>query len=78
METDVLDDPVALVEDAKDGRPLRHRSHSPFAVGGRRDVPRTCAQHVAFRSALAAGGKRERQQHGCNDCSHRYSGIQGS
>jgi hypothetical protein len=35
VERDVLDDPVALVEDAEHGDALRHRRHSTLTVRGR-------------------------------------------
>jgi hypothetical protein len=38
MQRDVLDDTVALIEDAKDRDALRHRSHSAFAISGRSDL----------------------------------------
>jgi hypothetical protein len=34
VQRDILDDAVALVEDAEDGYALRHRSHAALAVGG--------------------------------------------
>jgi len=77
MKRDVLDDPVALVEDSKDGDALRHGRYSAFAVGGRCDL-RGLRKRRVLLLALAARSERERGKQCCGDPRHAYSGIQGS
>jgi hypothetical protein len=77
VQRDVLDDPVALVEDAEDRNALRHRRHSALARGGRGDGLRGRDGILLF-GALAARRQRKRDQHGCGKGAHAYSGIQGS
>jgi hypothetical protein len=78
MQSDVLDDAVALVEDAEDGSALRHRGDTALPVGRRGDLPAARQSSVLLGVALAAGGKRERKQQGYGGYAHAYSGIQGS
>jgi hypothetical protein len=79
MERNVLDDAVALVEDAERGHPLPHRGHARLIAADRR---RGVADHRfgrIFVAALAAGGERERHQdERSSERAHVYSGIQGS
>jgi hypothetical protein len=76
MERDVADDAIALVEDGKNGDPLRHR-------GNARDRG-ICARGLFRRGlvlllgAAVAAGERERHQYRCCDPVHAYSGIHGS
>jgi hypothetical protein len=62
MERDVLNDAVALVEDAEDRDTLRHWSHATFSVRGRSGLLRRWQGRVRFRLALAARGERKRDQ----------------
>jgi len=79
MERNVLDDAVALVEDAERGHALPHRGHARLVGADRR---RGVADHRfgrIFVAALAAGGERERHQdERSSERAHVYSGIQGS
>jgi hypothetical protein len=77
MKRDVLDDSVALVEDAKHGDALRHWRHRSAACGEAR-LPGTWKRHILLLIALAARGERERDQQRCGGLLHAYSGIQGS
>jgi hypothetical protein len=77
MQRDRLDDAVALVEDAEDCDPLRHRSHR--LGGGGRPVPRALRRgRILLFAPLAARSQRERDQQRCGDSLHAYSGIHGS
>jgi hypothetical protein len=78
VERDILDDAVALVEDAKHRDALRHRRHSAFAVRGRGDLPGHGQFRVLLLTTLAARGKRERGEQRSSEGAHVYSGIQGS
>jgi hypothetical protein len=73
-----LHDPVTLVEDAQQRDPLRHRRDPALALGGGWRLPRRRQRDAVLLAALAAGGKRQRDQHGCGGRPHDYSGIQGS
>jgi hypothetical protein len=80
MQRDILDDAVALVEDAEDRDPLAHRGNAGL-VGARGDAG--VGDHRTRRIALvlaapAAGGKGERQQCEGGGGPHFYSGIHGS
>ena len=77
MERDVLDDAVALVEDAQHRDALRHRGHRA-AVGRLAGLPGSWKRRVLSFIALAARGERERGQQQCGGLLHAYSGIQGS
>jgi hypothetical protein len=77
-QRDVADDPVALVQQAEDGDPLRHRRHPCLPAGGLRGVDghRTPGR-LALR-ILAALAAAERQQDRCHyDRAHAQSGVQG-
>jgi hypothetical protein len=76
MERDRLHDSVALVEDAKNRDPLRHRRHAPLARGSGCNLPCRRKRHILL-GLLAARHKRERDHQRCRDGSHAYSGIQG-
>jgi hypothetical protein len=78
VERDILDDAVALVEDAEHGDALRHRRHAALAVGGRGGLPRRRQGLVGRLAALPARGERKRSDQGYDGCLHAYSGIQGS
>jgi hypothetical protein len=77
MESDILDDPVALVENTQNGNPLRHRSHAALAVGCRGDLSRLGRGRILL-GALPASGKREHKQQRSGGAAHAYSGIHGS
>jgi hypothetical protein len=74
----VLDDAVALVEDAEDRDALRHRRHSALACAGHGRIGRRRGHRVLLRRAFPARSQRERSQKRCGDGPHAYSGIQGS
>jgi hypothetical protein len=75
-QRDVLDDPVALVEDPEDRDALRHRRHS--ALPGRRRRRLRPRHGRILLGILAASGQRERDQQGRGKPIHCYSGIHGS
>jgi len=60
MKRDVLDDPVALVEDAEHGHALRHRGDAALAVSRRGGLPRGGCRCILLFGALAACGECER------------------
>jgi hypothetical protein len=74
VERDVLDDPVALVEDSENRHPLRHWGDAGLAAG--RSSPGSCRLVLLF-AAAAAGGQSEREHQRCNKPAHAYSGIHG-
>jgi hypothetical protein len=77
VEHDVLDDAVALVEDAEHRDALRHRRHALLAAGAARG--RGGRGRILLLAAAVAGGKRERDQEQRGELAiHAYSGIQGS
>jgi hypothetical protein len=77
MERDVLDDAVALVEDAEDRDPLGHGRHAALPGRGRRDL--LAALHrILLLIAAPAGGKREGHQDRSGKLHRAYSGIHGS
>jgi hypothetical protein len=81
MENDVLDEAVALVEDADHRHPLRHRRDSGRALAQRRRaLPDRRRRALVTLPRLAAGGERERRcdrQQGRAAQLHCYSGIHG-
>jgi hypothetical protein len=77
MQRDRLDDSVALVEDAEDCDPLRHRSHRLGGDGRLVSRPLRC-RRILLLATLAARSERERDQQRCSDSLHAYSGIHGS
>ena len=78
MEGDVLNDAVALVENAKDSDALGHRSDSALAICSLGGLGSHCCRDIFLPSAFAARCERKRAQDEWNDRSHYYSGIQGS
>jgi hypothetical protein len=78
VKRNILDDPVALVEDSEHRDPLRHRRHAALAVRGRGRLPRRGQRRVLLLRALAARGERERGKQRSSEDAHVYSGIQGS
>jgi len=78
VESDRLDDAIALVEHTENSDALRHRSHAAFAVCGRRSLLRPRQRRVLALLALAARGERKRGEQACRTEFHAYSGIQGS
>jgi hypothetical protein len=77
VKRNVLDDPVALVEDAEHRDPLRHRRHPALAVSRRRRLPRRRQRDSLLLVALAARRKGQHRQRDSRRA-HVYSGIQGS
>jgi hypothetical protein len=77
-QRDVLDDAVALVEDTEDGDALRHRRHAALAIRGLRRLRTFGRRGILLLRAFAARCQGETGQDEWNDCSHFYSGIQGS
>jgi hypothetical protein len=77
-QRDVLDDAVALVEDAEHRDALRHRCDTTLAVGGCRNLWPLCRRGILLLRALAARCQRKTGEDDWNDRSHVYSGIQGS
>jgi hypothetical protein len=77
-QRDVLNDAVALVEDAEHGDALRHRSYASLVGrGGRGAVGRRPVTGLRLVGAIARGrGQREHERNG--DPFHAYSGIHGS
>jgi hypothetical protein len=78
VERDILDDAVALVEDAEHRDPLRHRRDAALAVGGRCNLPRGGRRRILLLASPPARHKRDCGKQGCRDGSHYYSGIHGS
>jgi hypothetical protein len=78
VKRDVLDNPVALVEDTEHRDALGHRRDAAFAIGCRGHLLRSGQWRVLLRLALAARGKRKRDDQRSGGGAHAYSGIQGS
>jgi hypothetical protein len=78
VKRDILDDAVALVENAENRDPLRHRRHATFAIGGRGDLPRRGRRRVPLLGAFAARRERKRSDQRSSQGAHVYSGSQGS
>jgi hypothetical protein len=78
VERDVLDDPVALVEDSEHCDALRHRGDAAFAVRRRGGLPGGGQRGIRLVRTLVARRKRERSEQQCRGGLHAYSGIQGS
>jgi hypothetical protein len=80
MESNVLNDPVALVEDAEDRRALRHRRHSGRvrAQRHRRILDDRLGRVFLGALAAASGSKGKRDQERSCGAIHVYSGIHGS
>jgi len=62
MESNRLDDSVALVEHAEHRDSLRHRSHAALAMRGRRGLLCRRQRCILALLALAARGERERDE----------------
>jgi hypothetical protein len=77
-QRDILDDPIALVEDAEHRDALRHRRHAILARRTRGDLPRPGDASARLFVALAARSERKRGQQQGSAAPHVYSGIQGS
>jgi hypothetical protein len=77
MQRNRLHDAIALVEDAEHRDALRHGRHAALPSRGRGNLSRTWSGCILLLPALAAGGKRERDQQRCGSRLHAYSGIQG-
>jgi len=60
VQRDILNDAVALVEDAQHRDALRHRRHAAFPVRGRSDLAPGLRRLLL---AASATGKRGRKQH---------------
>jgi hypothetical protein len=78
MQRDTLHDPVALVEDAEHGNPLRHRRHAALAGCGRHHLARGRQRRVVLLVAAIARGKRQQRQQRSSERLHAWSGIHGS
>jgi hypothetical protein len=76
VKRDVLDDPVALIENAEDPDPLRHRCHAALPGSGRGGLVGGDLGIVLLRAAAAAGQREANQNR--SDQPHRgYSGTHG-
>jgi hypothetical protein len=80
MKRDVLNDAVALVEQAEDRDPLAHRRHARLIDAGRsRGIGNHRPRVILFIAAAPASGDGERERDNrCGSQAHAYSGIQGS
>jgi hypothetical protein len=78
MQSDILDDAVALVEDAENRDPLRHRSYAALAVGGRGHLLRRGQRCVLLLRSLPARREGKRGKQWSGGLVHVYSGIHGS
>lgn len=78
VKSDVFHNAVALVEDAKDSDPLRHRRHSGL-IGRDRSRPIASRARSGLRLIRAIAGREgQPEQERNSDPRHAYSGIQGS
>jgi hypothetical protein len=78
VKRDVLDDAVALVEDAEHRDALRHRRHAALSRRCWRHLTRWRNRRVLLLRAFSARGERKCDQQRCGGPRHAYSGIQGS
>jgi hypothetical protein len=78
MQRDILNDAIALVEDAEHGHALCHWSDAALTVSSRGGLPRGGCRCIPLLGAPAACGKRQDNQQRCGVALHAYSGIQGS
>jgi hypothetical protein len=78
VERNILDDPVALVEDGEHGDALAHRRDAGLVDARWRCSIGDHRLRAILLIAFAARGKRERQDQSCGRLEHAYSGIQGS
>jgi hypothetical protein len=74
----VLDDSVALVENAEHGDALRHGGYSALPRRRRARLGTRGSRHVLLLLAAPACGERQRNQQRCGQSLHGYSGIHGS
>ncbi|MEO8176885.1 MAG: hypothetical protein ABI626_09535 [Sphingomicrobium sp.] len=80
LERQVAYDPVALVEQAEHGDPLRHRRHSGLADRSRGDLGRgrsAGGRLLRLVAAIAATGGEHQHNQKCGDRAHAQSGVQG-
>jgi hypothetical protein len=78
VQSHVLNDAVALVEDAEHRDALRHRRDTALPCRGDRNVGGGGKRSILLLRTLAARGQRETGEQDCTDRAHVYSGIQGS
>jgi hypothetical protein len=79
MKRNVLNDAVALIEDAEHRGTLSHRRHTALAIGCGGDLRAGGSGRILLFPALAAGGERKGdQQQRSGGAVHAYSGIHGS
>jgi hypothetical protein len=79
MKRDVLDDPVALVEQSENRDSLAHRRHARLIDARRCSRIGNHRPRRILLVAAAAGRHGERgQDDRCGSQAHAYSGIQGS
>jgi hypothetical protein len=79
-KSDVLDDAVALVENADNSNTLGHRRHGlkrSIAAGFLGNRHCSVLLRLLLRTPPTAG-ERKRDDERCADPRHAYSGIQGS
>jgi hypothetical protein len=76
VQGDVLNDAVALVEDAEDRNPLSHRRD--VRLVGARPGGLFRGGLVLLLAPAIARGQREADQQRSNGLAHAYSGIHGS
>jgi hypothetical protein len=75
VKRNILDDPVALVEDPEDSHALGHRGDIGLSRARRRSLLGRGLVHL-LSAAVARGERQDDQQGGCGP--HAYSGIHGS
>jgi hypothetical protein len=78
VERDVLDDSVALVENAQNRDALGHRRDSALPGGRGGDGLGGARRIVVLLAAASATGKREANQNRSGEPHHAYSGTHGS
>jgi hypothetical protein len=78
MQSDVLDDAVALVEDSEHRDALRHRRHPGLADAGRCRGVGDGHRAILRLIAPAARGDAQHKQQRNGEPGHAYSGIHGS
>jgi len=78
VKRDILNNAIALVEDAEDSNPLGHRRYAGLVGAGRYSgIGDDRLRRIALVAATARR-EQEGQQHRCSEPGHAYSGIQGS
>jgi hypothetical protein len=77
VQSDVLDDAVALVEDAEGCDPLAHRGDARLIDARRRGGVHDHRLRAILLVTAGAGGERERQYCQGGAGLHAYSGFQG-